>query len=128
MSSGYGGGDGGLPGAAPGEGTGVLDLQQIFVSVGEVPYAWQIDSDALLWGGNVAQGLAISDPSAIASGRAYAQLIDPQSSTRADALNRPGSRDDGAGVPYQVQYALRPPGGSPPLWVEDCGRWFAGTD
>jgi diguanylate cyclase (GGDEF)-like protein len=37
-------------------------------------------------------------------------------------------RDDGAGVPYQVQYALQPNGVETTLWIEDCGRWFAGSD
>src|SRR5262245_32616690 len=94
-------------------GTAPLDLQEIFTPVGEVPYVWQIDSDALQWGRNVGEVLAISDPAAIASGLAFAQLIDPDSSgTRADALTRAGSRDDGSGVSYQLQYALRLPGDS----------------
>ena len=41
---------------------------------------------------------------------------------------RSGSATTGAGVPYQVQYALRPPGASHPSWIEDTGRWFAGAD
>ena len=42
---------------------------------------------------------------------------------------RSTAKDDGAGVPYQVQYALKPTPGSAPLhWIEDTGRWFAGPD
>ena len=41
---------------------------------------------------------------------------------------RSSERDPGAGVCYQVQYALRPPGRELTLWVEDTGRWFAGSD
>jgi diguanylate cyclase (GGDEF)-like protein len=38
-------------------------------------------------------------------------------------------RDEGSGVPYQIQYAIRPePGSETRLWVEDTGRWFAGPD
>ena len=38
-------------------------------------------------------------------------------------------KDDGAGVPYEVQYALKPTPDSAPLhWIEDTGRWFAGAD
>ena len=36
--------------------------------------------------------------------------------------------DDGAGVPYQVQYAFRRDGGGEKIWLEDTGRWFAGAD
>ena len=42
---------------------------------------------------------------------------------------RSGMKDDGTGVPYQVQYALKPTPDSAPLhWIEDTGRWFAGPD
>src|SRR4029450_8914298 len=34
-------------------------------------------------------------------------------------------RDEGSGVAYQVQYALRTGGGESKLWIEDIGRWFA---
>ena len=101
------------PRIAAAGGPAPLDLQEIFTSVGEVPYVWQIDSDALIWGRNVGEVLAISNPAAIASGLAFAQLIDPESpGTRADALARAGSRDEGSGVPYQLQYPLRLPGDS----------------
>jgi len=110
-------------------GARMLDPNEIFASVGEVPYAWQIDSDALVWGRNVGEVLPIGDPATIASGRSFAQLVDPQGAqSRADVLIRPASRDEGSGVPYQVQYALSPPGGSGVLWIEDSGRWFAGPD
>jgi diguanylate cyclase (GGDEF)-like protein len=106
-----------------------IDPDEIFAAVGEVPYAWQIDTDELVWGRNVGEVLTIGDPAMLASGRSFAQLVDPQSTqTRADALTRKGSRDSGSGVPYQVQYALRPPGSSGAMWIEDSGRWFAGAD
>ena len=38
------------------------------------------------------------------------------------------ARDEGSGVPYQVQYALHPAGAEKALWIEDIGRWFAGAD
>jgi diguanylate cyclase (GGDEF)-like protein len=106
-----------------------LDPGAIFASVCEVPYHWGIDSDVLLWGANAGDVLAVSDLGAIASGQSYAQLVDAQSGrTRADAVMRSGSHDDGAGVPYQVQYALRPAANAEMLWIEDTGRWFAGPD
>ncbi len=41
---------------------------------------------------------------------------------------RPGLRDEGTGIPYLVQYALRPAAAQALIWIEDSGRWFAGPD
>ncbi|MEA2907096.1 MAG: hypothetical protein QOI12_4483 [Alphaproteobacteria bacterium] len=122
----------GLPAVASARDCGALDPNEIFASVGEVPYGWRLDTDAVAWGPNAGDVLAVGDLASIASGRGFAQLVDPNSGqTRADAVLRASARDDGKGVPYQVQYALDPPGrplGAGPLWIEDTGRWFAGPD
>ncbi len=110
--------------------TSPLDPHAIFASIGEVPYDWRIDTDELVWGPNVCGALKVDDPSTIASGRAFAQFIDPTTGpTRFDAVMRSAEPDAGGGVPYQVQYALRGLGASDDLlWLEDTGRWFAGHD
>jgi diguanylate cyclase (GGDEF)-like protein len=107
-----------------------LDPLQIFNSVGEVPYDWQIDSDAILWGPNVGDILKVRGFDAISSGRSYAQLLDPASGqTRFDAVLKSAAKDEGKGVPYQVQYCLRPKTKSAAkLWLEDTGRWFADAE
>src|SRR5215471_13315469 len=103
---------------------------EVFAAVGEAPYAWRIGSDTLAWGPNAVDVLKISDPGLIASGRAFAKLLDPDNlHTRFEAVMRTSGADKGAGVPYQVQYGLRPkPGTDAKLWIEDVGRWFAGPD
>ena len=116
------------PVANPSQSQGIV-AQEIFASIGEVPYAWRIDSDALAWGANVSDVLAIGDAAGLATGRDYAQWIDAKSGpTRFDAVMCSTTPDEGAGVGYQVEYALR--GTTPPglIWVEDSGRWFAGPD
>jgi diguanylate cyclase (GGDEF)-like protein len=112
------------------EATALLDRDAILVSAGIVPYEWNVATDALVWGGNAADVLEVPKPALIATGTAYARLVDPQDGrTRFDAVMNSGMKDDGGGVPYEVQYALRPTPDSAPLhWVEDCGRWFAGPD
>ena len=114
---------------SPTAGRVAVDADAIFRSIGEVPYDWRLDTDELQWGANAGRVLGISDPGLIGSGRAFAQLVDPKSGpTRFDAVVRSTSPDDGAGVPYQVEYALRRAGADGLLWVEDTGRWFAGPD
>ncbi len=92
---------------------------------------WSVETDALTWGANAGEVLEAPDAALIASGAAYARLVEQQDGrTRFDAVMNAGMKDDdGAGVPYQVQYALRPTPDSAPLhWIEDSGRWFVGAD
>ncbi|HEX4409399.1 MAG TPA: bifunctional diguanylate cyclase/phosphodiesterase [Xanthobacteraceae bacterium] len=107
-----------------------MDAARILVSVGEVAYDWRIDTDALSWGTNVKDVLLIPEVAAVASGRAYAQILDADNAqARFDAIMQSDKRDDGHGVAYQIQYGLRPdPASETRLWVEDTGRWFIGAD
>ena len=106
-----------------------LDSFRIMASVGEAPYEWSIDSDTLSWGVNACDVLMVRDKATLSNGRAYAQMLDPDSTlTRFDAVMKSPHRDEGAGVPYQAQYALRPAGAASALWIEDTGRWFADRD
>jgi diguanylate cyclase (GGDEF)-like protein len=112
---------------AAGAATGV-NASQIMRSVGEAAYEWRLDTDALAWSDNVAAVLGIQ-AAQINTGRAWAQQVDPHSGhNRFDAVTRSGQRDDGQGIPYQVQYALRGAEGAGKVWLEDTGRWFGGPD
>jgi hypothetical protein len=108
----------------------VIDPNDIFVSTGTVPYAWQVATDELIWGANVADVLEVPDAALLVSGGSYARLVDAHDGrARFDAVMNSGMKDEGAGVPYEVQYALKPTPDSAPLhWIEDTGRWFAGAD
>jgi diguanylate cyclase (GGDEF)-like protein len=104
-----------------------LDHAAILASLGEVTYAWDLQSDRLMWSENAAAVL-MRDGADIATGRAFSQLLAPENpTTRLDAVMQSGRIDDGRGVPYQVQYALRAPTGGT-FWVEDIGLWFAAAD
>ncbi len=107
-----------------------LDASDILASVGEAVYRWDIASDVLVWSANVAEVLFVRDAAAIASGGAYAELLEPDTAAaRFDAVFHAEQRDDGRGVAYRIQYSLHPrPGSEARLWVEDTGRWFAGAD
>jgi diguanylate cyclase (GGDEF)-like protein len=115
--------------AAASSGHEVLDAAQILASVGEVAYDWRIDTDVLLWSGNAKDVLLICDMAAVSTGGGYAQLLEAENAqARFDAVMRSDKRDDGTGVPYQIQYGIRPNRDSETkLWVEDSGRWYAGA-
>jgi diguanylate cyclase (GGDEF)-like protein len=104
-------------------------VTDILASIGEVPYEWNIASDALTWGANAWHVLKITDAAAIATNSAFAGLMCTGNiQSRRDAVLRSEQRDAGAGVPYQVQYSIHAAGETTPMWVEDTGRWFAGPD
>jgi diguanylate cyclase (GGDEF)-like protein len=106
------------------------EMGRILASISEAFYDWDVATDNLAWSPNIGSMLAAIDVATIASGRLYAQLLDPDNmQTRFDAVMHSAHRDEGSGVPYQVEYCLRL--GSEPhhkTWIEDTGRWFAGTD
>lgn len=106
-----------------------VDCAEILRSAGEAAYIWQIETDRLIWSDNAPAILGLRDERPIASGRAYANLLDAGNArTRFDAIVHSQEADTGSGVPYQVQYAMRMGARSPKLWIEDTGRWFAGKN
>ena len=104
---------------------GVPDAAEVLKAIGDVAYEWLLDTDALVWSGNAASVLGVAD---IASGRSFAQKVEAQDGqSRLDAITQSGQSDAGEGVPYQVQYVFRR-GSGKKIWLEDTGRWFAGSD
>ena len=107
---------------------GVPDAAEVLKAIGDVAYEWRLDTDALVWSGNAASVLGIADLGDIASGRSFAQKVDAEDGqSRLDAITQSGQSDAGEGVPYQVQYVFRR-GSGEKIWLEDTGRWFAGSD
>lgn len=119
------------PPPAPVEPEGV-DANSVLASIGEVVYAWDIATDRLEWGANLANALGEIARADLSTGLAYGERIASESmNSRFDVVVRSKTKDDGDGVPYQVVYALTPPrewGPATPVWVEDTGRWFADAD
>lgn len=108
------------------------DARSILSSIGEVVYNWDIPTDRLEWGPNLAEALGPIASADLASGLAFGERIARESLiSRYDAIFKSDAIDEGEGVPYQIVYALTPPrefGQSPPVWIEDTGRWFAEAD
>ena len=81
----------------------------IFASTGVVPYAWDVATDALIWGANARDVLEVRRRRADrqrrplrAAGRSQGRAL-----ARSMPCMNSGMKDDGAGVPYEVQYALQ---------------------
>jgi len=107
---------------------GAPDVAEILASIGEAAYEWRLDTDALVWSGNAAAVLG-TDPSEIATGRAFATRVDAESGkSRLDAISLSAQGDAVAGGPYQAQYAFKRADTGAKTWLEDTGRWFAGPD
>lgn len=115
----------GIPAPAP-----AIDASRIVASVGELPYEWRIDTDRLHWGDGASDVLGVANMSMVATGRGFAQLLDPHTPvSRFDVVMQSTETDKGNGVFYQLKYSLRPAGPSAaPVWIEDVGRWFADVD
>ena len=107
-----------------------LDPRSILSSIGEVVYDWDLTSDELVWGPNVADLFGASGLSDINRGLVWLQQLTPDSTTsRYEAILKSTERDNGTGVKYQLQYGLTPiERDAGPVWVEDTGRWFGAPD
>jgi diguanylate cyclase (GGDEF)-like protein len=104
------------------------DPKSILNSIGEVIYDWDISSDRLTWGPNVADVLGFASAGDLATGRSYANLLSATSKdSRHEAIAQSENADQGSGVPYHVCYTLEATNSHnrrAPVWIEDTGRWF----
>ena len=106
-----------------------LDCAEILRAAETAAYEWRIDTDRLVWSDNAASVFGLRDTKSLSCGRGYARLLDRTNAmTRYDAVFHSGEADQGSGVPYQTQYALRLRPRGRQLWIEDIGRWFAGEN
>ena len=72
----------------------IVDPRSLLSSIGEVVYTWDIATDALDWGPNVAEVLGPVAPAVLARGLAFAGLVEPGSGrSRYDAIHSAGAQD-----------------------------------
>lgn len=104
-----------------------LDPRGILSSLGEVVYSWDMHSDELEWGPNVADVLKGVPEDMMTHGMRFARLVEPGSGrSRYDAVIEASGADLGDGVVFRTRYALDLNGRK--VWADDSGRWFAGID
>jgi diguanylate cyclase (GGDEF)-like protein len=95
--------------------------------LGHASFSWDIASDTLHWSDNVAAVLCDIPQSSLSKAAEFSKLIEPMRGIRNTVLNSTAI-DNGEGVPYQIEYGLRAGISAPVLWIDECGRWFAGSD
>ena len=100
----------------------------ILAALGQATFTWDIASDALHWLDGTAAIFGSLAMTASTTGAEFARLIEPVQSVRLDAVLKSAERDQGYGVDYRIEYGLRADTTASPLWIEECGRWFAGPD
>src|SRR5690348_2797715 len=106
----------------------VPQAADILASLGQASFVWDIGSDRLTWSQNAAAVFTDIPEEQLASGAAFAKLIEPARSIRNDALTQaPPVRAD-EGVPYRIEYGVRATTAVPVIWIEETGVWFAGSD
>jgi diguanylate cyclase (GGDEF)-like protein len=120
--------DRGTDSAASSAMLGLEDAAAVFAAMGEAAYVWDAASDTLVWSANAAKIVGVESVADISTGRQFAAVLDPANPfNRYDAVFGSAGRDDGAGVPYELRYCVKPAPDAEPRWIEDCGRWFAGA-
>lgn len=109
---------------------GISDLDAALKAAGEAAYRWIIETDEIIWSPNVAEVLGCP-ANYVSSGKRFASMLDVENVTsRFETVMNSKARDDGRGVPFQIEYMFRSQGRNNPvsIWVEDAGRWQAGLD
>ncbi len=85
-------------------------MRKAVLAVGEAAYHWVIESDEIFWSANAPEILHCA-AALLTTGRAYAALLDTDNfATRYDAVMRSVYKDEGEGIPYQIEYLFRPGG------------------
>lgn len=100
----------------------------ILAALGQAVFAWEIGSDAMVWGDQVASVFSGIPAERLATGAEFAKLIEPAPSVRSAALAQTYAVHGADGTPYRVEYGVRMSAADPVIWIEETGRWFAGPD
>ncbi len=106
-------------------------IRETLFAIDEVTYLWSIRDDQLKWAENLSRVIPTVMPDSFNTGRGFASLLDYDNEhTRYDMVVGTTEVDQGQGVPYSLEYKLWPLGigKGEPVWLEDRGRWSAGTE
>ncbi len=100
----------------------------ILASIGQAAFVWDVTADVMAWSDHPGSVFPDIPATALASGAAFARLIEPVQSIRSDAMTGSALARDPDGAPYRIEYGVRMSSSAPVLWIEESGVWFAGSD
>ncbi len=106
------------------------NIERAIKAASEAAYSWTIASDEIAWSENTSEILGCPVEN-IKTGKHFANLLDVDNITsRYETVMNSQLRDEGQGVPYHIEYMFcsEGRGGGKTIWVEDQGRWFAGSN
>jgi diguanylate cyclase (GGDEF)-like protein len=106
----------------------VPQASSILASLGQAAFVWNLATDAIAWSDNAAQVFADIPLATLASGTAFARLIEPARGVRPDVLTQTGPARGNDGTAYRIEYGVRNSTAAPVIWIEETGCWFAGSD
>src|SRR5947207_6692973 len=101
----------------------------ILASLGQAAFLWDLTADTIAWSDNAGAVFTDIPAEALASGSAFARLIEPSRSIRDEALAQSApARTGEEGIAYRIEYGVRTAATAPVIWIEETGCWFAGPD
>jgi diguanylate cyclase (GGDEF)-like protein len=106
----------------------VPQAASILASLGQAAFVWDLTADSIAWSDNAGAVFLDIPAEALASGSAFARLIEPSRSIRDEALAQSAPSRGDEGVTYRIEYGVRAAASAPVIWIEETGCWFAGAD
>src|SRR5947208_3348361 len=107
----------------------VPQASSILASLGQAAFLWDLTADTIAWSDNAGAVFTDIPAEALASGSAFARLIEPSRSIRDEALAQSApARTGEEGIAYRIEYGVRTAATAPVIWIEETGCWFAGPD
>lgn len=79
----------------------------ILAALGQAVFAWDIASDAIVWGEQVGAVFPGIPAERLATGAEFAKLIEPAQTLRTAALALTSPMHGAGGTPYRVEYGVR---------------------
>lgn len=108
-----------------------FDVEATYAAAGSVAYVWDMRSDRMTWQANAASVLHVETRQAIETGAAFHLIIAAShAGRRYEAIRTAALGDRGEGVPYRLEYPVKPSGrrAGEAFWIEEKGRAFASRE
>ena len=113
--------------SAAGDAAALPQPSAILAALGQAAFVWDVATDAIVWTDAAAAVFSGIPATTLATGRALAELIEPQRGVRAQALNHASQAPSTTGI-YRIEYGVRASSSADVIWIEESGSWSADAD